>query len=112
MKTHDIAEKMNNRRFLEAAKSAMAPRTGERISTIRHLFNLREGLNPLQLKVPDRVLGKPSQKEGPLAGVTIDEDTLVKEYLRVLDWDMVTTRPSSKRLTELGLTDIAKLVKV
>jgi len=86
--------------------------TGERISTIRHLFNLREGLNPLQLKVPDRVLGKPSQKEGPLAGVTIDEDTLVKEYLRVLDWDLVTTRPSSKRLTELGLTDIAKLVKV
>jgi aldehyde:ferredoxin oxidoreductase len=62
--------------------------------------------------VPDRVLGKPSQKEGPLAGVTIDEDTLVKEYLRVLDWDLVTTRPSSKRLTELGLTDIAKLVKV
>ena len=83
-------------------------KTGERISNMRHAFNLREGLNPLQFKAPDRVLGRPTQKEGPLAGVTVDEDTMVKEYLAVMDWDAKTAKPSKKKLEELGLEDVAK----
>lgn len=83
-------------------------RTGERIANIRQAFNIREGLNPLQFKVPDRVLGRPPKKEGPLAGITIDEDTLVKEYLAAMDWDPVTARPSKKKLQELGLEDVAQ----
>ena len=83
-------------------------KTGERISNMRHAFNLREGLNPLQFKVPDRVLGRPAQTEGPLAGVTVDEDTMVKEYLAAMDWDAKTTKPSKKKLEELGLEDVVK----
>jgi len=83
-------------------------KTGERISNMRHAFNLREGLNPLEFKVPDRVLGKPPLKEGPLAGVTVDEDTAVKEYLAAMDWDARTAKPSKKKLLELGLEDVAK----
>ncbi|MBA7465986.1 putative oxidoreductase YdhV [subsurface metagenome] len=83
-------------------------KTGERISNIRQAFNVREGLNPLQFKVPDRVLGRPPQTEGPLAGVTIDEDTLDKEYLTAMDWDLKTAKPSKKKLQELGLEDVAQ----
>jgi len=83
-------------------------RTGERISNIRQAFNVREGLNPLQFKVPDRVLGKPPQKEGPLAGITIDEDTMIKEYLVAMDWDTSTAKPSKNKLIELGLEDVAR----
>ena len=83
-------------------------KTGERISNIRQAFNVREGLNPLQFKVPDRVLGKPPLKEGPLAGVTVDEDTLVKECLTAVDWDLKTAKPSKKKLLELGLDDVAQ----
>jgi aldehyde:ferredoxin oxidoreductase len=83
-------------------------KTGERISNIRQAFNIREGLNPLEFKVPDRVLGKPPQKEGPLAGVTVDEDTMIKEYLTAMDWDLKTAKPSKKKLLELGLDDVAK----
>ena len=83
-------------------------KTGERIQNLRHAFNLREGLNPLQFKVPDRLLGKPPQKEGPLAGVTVDEDTMAKEYLTAMDWDLKTAKPSKKKLQELGLDDVAK----
>ncbi len=83
-------------------------RTGERIADIRHAFNIREGLNPLQFKVPDRLLGIPPLKEGPLAGVTVDKDTLIKEYLAAMDWDPVTTKPSKKKLLELGLKDVSK----
>ena len=83
-------------------------KTGERISNLRQAFNVREGLNPLQFKVPDRVLGRPPQKEGPLAGVTIDEDTLDREYLAAMDWDLKTAKPSKKKLQELGLEDVAQ----
>ncbi len=83
-------------------------KTGERIQNLRHAFNLREGLNPLEFKVPDRLLGRPPQKGGPLAGVTVDEDTMIKEYLAAMDWDAKTAKPSKKKLQELGLDDVAK----
>ncbi len=82
--------------------------TGERIANLRQAFSIREGLNPLKFRVPDRVLGKPPLKEGPVAGVTIDEDTMIKEYLMAMDWDLNTAKPSKKRLLELGLADIAQ----
>jgi aldehyde:ferredoxin oxidoreductase len=83
-------------------------KTGERISNLRQAFNIREGLNPLQFKVPDRVLGIPPKKEGPLAGITVDEKTLDGEYLAAMDWDLKTAKPSKKKLQELSLEDVAK----
>jgi aldehyde:ferredoxin oxidoreductase len=83
-------------------------KTGERISNIRQAFNIREGLNPLEFKVADRVLGRPPLKEGPVAGVTVDEDTMIKEYLTAMDWDLKTAKPSKKKLLELGLADVAQ----
>ncbi len=82
--------------------------TGERIANIRRAFNIREGLNPLEFKIPDRVLGIPPQKEGPLAGITVDEDTMDRDYLAAMDWDLKTAKPSKKKLLELGLDDVAK----
>ena len=83
-------------------------KTGERISNLRQAFNIREGLNPLEFKVPDRVLGRPPLKGGPVAGVTVDEDTMVKEYLTAMDWDLKTAKPSKKKLLELGLAAVAQ----
>jgi aldehyde:ferredoxin oxidoreductase len=81
--------------------------TGERIENVRQAFNVREGLNLLNFSVPGRILGRPPHKVGPLAGVTVDAATLVKEYLQEMDWDLKTARPSAKKLKELGLDDIA-----
>jgi aldehyde:ferredoxin oxidoreductase len=83
-------------------------KTGERIANIRQAFNIREGLNPLQFKIPDRVIGKPHKQAGPTAGVTVDEVTIYKEYLAAMDWDATTGKPSKKKLLELGLDDVAK----
>jgi len=83
-------------------------KTGERIANLRQAFNVREGLNSLQFKVPDRLLGRPPQKEGPLAGITVDEDTLDREYLAAMDWDLKTAKPSKEKLLELGLGDVAQ----
>jgi aldehyde:ferredoxin oxidoreductase len=81
---------------------------GERISNIRQAFNIREGLRPLEFKLPDRVIGKPPLKHGPLAGITVDVDTQIRDFLEAHDWDVRTAKPSKRKLLELGLHDVAE----
>jgi aldehyde:ferredoxin oxidoreductase len=83
---------------------------GERIANIRHAFNIREGLNSLQFKVPGRIIGNPPPKVGPLAGKSIDEETLNRDFCTAMDWDLKTAKPSKKKLLELGLEDVAKVL--
>jgi aldehyde:ferredoxin oxidoreductase len=79
-----------------------------RIATIRHVFNLREGINPLKRKVHPRIIGRPPLKEGPLAGKRADIDAQIYWSLGKLDWDRLTTLPSRKILLELGMYDVAR----
>lgn len=79
---------------------------GERIATLRHLFNLREGLNPLSHRIPGRIVGEPPQDEGPTEGVTVDYRTQIREYLELLGWDPGTTVPSADSLRALGLGEL------
>jgi aldehyde:ferredoxin oxidoreductase len=81
---------------------------GERIGNMRHVFNLREGINPLQWSVHPRIIGDPPQTEGPLAGVRADIEAQVYWCLGALDWDRVTTKPSKQKLLSLGLNDVAE----
>ncbi len=76
---------------------------GERIANMRHLFNLREGLNPVKFNVPARMLGKPPQQAGPLAGKEVDSETLVRDFCLAMGWDPVTAQPNAARLKQLGL---------
>lgn len=83
-------------------------KTGERIANIRHSFNLREGINPLNFKNPDRVKGIPPKEVGPHAGMTLDEETLDREFCIAMDWNIETTMPSRKKLLELGLANVVE----
>ncbi|MCP4197560.1 MAG: aldehyde ferredoxin oxidoreductase family protein [Proteobacteria bacterium] len=80
----------------------------ERVATIRHAFNLREGINPLDWKMHGRMIGEPpfTQTEGPHAGVTVDLKAAIYWNLGALDWDRETTKPSRKKLMALGLEDV------
>jgi aldehyde:ferredoxin oxidoreductase len=80
---------------------------GERIASMRHAFNLREGDNPLKRFVHGRIVGRPPQKEGPLTGVSTDMEAQAYWNLGALEWDRVTTKPSLRKLQELGLNDVA-----
>ena len=82
-------------------------RIGERVADMRHAFNLREGLNPIEFDVPTRLLGEPPQTAGNVRGVTVDIDTQVREYCQVMDWDPDTAIPSRERLVSLGMEDVA-----
>ena len=80
-----------------------AQKAGLRIFTMRHAFNLREGINPLRRKIPGRIVGRPPLREGNVRDVTVDHETLCREFLETLGWDIRTTVPSSESLQKLGL---------
>jgi aldehyde:ferredoxin oxidoreductase len=81
--------------------------TGTRIYTMRHAFNLREGINPLARNMPGRIVGEPPLREGNVRNITVDYHTLAKEFLERLGWDTATTVPSEKCLNELGMQFLA-----
>jgi aldehyde:ferredoxin oxidoreductase len=74
-----------------------------RIFTMRHVFNLREGINPMERNVPDRLVGVPPLTEGNVKDVTVDYQTLATEFLEQVGWDTETTVPSEESLRELGM---------
>jgi aldehyde:ferredoxin oxidoreductase len=81
--------------------------TGERIQTIRHMFNLREGIRPhAEFRLQDRTLGVPPLPVGPTAGVTCPTDKYFANYYRAMDIDSDSAWPSDAKLEELGIKDL------
>jgi len=76
---------------------------GERILTLRRIFNCREGIRIEDVRLPRRVLGRPGFQKGPLANLTLDPEARVKAYCEELGWDPVTGEPSARKVKELGL---------
>jgi aldehyde:ferredoxin oxidoreductase len=83
-----------------------ALKAGERINTLRHCFNVREGVNPQNLSLPKRLLGIPPFKEGPTAAVTIDLEAVKRSYYAELDWDLATAKPSQRKIASLNLSGL------
>jgi aldehyde:ferredoxin oxidoreductase len=88
---------------------------GTRIYTMRHAFNLREGLNPLARNMPGRIVGEPPLKAGNVKDITVDYRTLAREFLERLGWDTGTALPSQSSLKQLGMdfliADMGKMKK-
>jgi len=80
-----------------------ALRTGARIQTLRRCFNVREGIRAADIFLPDRMSGRPPMTDGPLAGVTIDMDPLVREFYQSMGWDEKSGVPQKEELERLGL---------
>jgi len=81
---------------------------GERVANMRQAFNAREGVNITDFKFPGRIIGNPALEAGPTAGKTVDLDTLRKDFLTARGWHIETGRPSTEKLLELGLDDVAE----
>ncbi len=81
---------------------------GERIMNLRQAFNIREGINQLDFKVPDRMLGRPPLASGKTKDISLDWDEMVNEYLNEMSWDTRTCRPSREKLIELDLEWVIK----
>jgi aldehyde:ferredoxin oxidoreductase len=77
--------------------------TGARIQTLRQSFNVREGIQPADVKLPERMSGRPPQQEGPVAGVTLDIDSLAREFRQAMGWNPENGHPDEAVLDKLGL---------
>ena len=76
---------------------------GDRIAALRMAFNVREGMRNIDFHLPNRLIGSPPLETGPTAGVSVDVDTQVREYLEAMGWDTETGIPTKETLEELGL---------
>jgi aldehyde:ferredoxin oxidoreductase len=86
-------------------------RIGQRIQTLRQMFNIREGIDPRSLKISRRLIGEPPLKSGPNKGVKYDLEILMKAYWKEIGWDSETGIPTQKTLTSLDLADIIGTIR-
>ena len=111
---HPIAteESLIAEQFLRLATgwTEVDPHIGERVANLRQAFNFREGLEPMEWEVPERMLKglNPGYPGYPDEEVDIDLDTMLKKYLKARDWDKTTAKPGRDKLVELGLEDVAE----
>ena len=79
---------------------------GQRIATLRQCFNVREGLKPEDLRLPDRVR-RPATM-GPFADVNVDFDAALATYYAAMGWNLKTGKPYRRTLADLGLDELTK----
>lgn len=77
---------------------------GERIANLRIAFNLREGIrNKEMYRLPERVVGRPPLPDGPTKGITVDDETQLRDYYVAMGWNPETGVPKREVLERLGL---------
>jgi aldehyde:ferredoxin oxidoreductase len=82
--------------------------TGARIQTLRQCFNIREGIQSSDIKLPGRLSGRPPMQAGPVSDVTIDVDNLKREYFQSMGWDADSGEPQEETLERLGLGQLIR----
>jgi len=75
---------------------------GSNIQTLKQAFNVRQGLQPKDSRVSDRLLGLPSQTRGANKGRSVDIDTMMKDYWELSGWDRETGIPSQDCINKVA----------
>lgn len=83
---------------------------GERIQTMRQMFNVKQGITPSDVKLPNRMLGYPALAAGPLKGVRLEHaDEQKSMYWKSFGWDGKTGEPLPETVENLGINELLKL---
>ncbi|MFX0075340.1 MAG: aldehyde ferredoxin oxidoreductase family protein [Candidatus Hermodarchaeota archaeon] len=82
--------------------------TGLRIQTLRQAFTLREGIELIMNELPDRVIGIPSPKKGPLKGKTVEYKEFYRKYCIKMGWNPDNGFPLEETLKQLELEYVIK----
>jgi aldehyde:ferredoxin oxidoreductase len=77
-----------------------------RIKTLRHSFNIREGITPKDTLMTDRVKNIPPQPRGYETNTGPDFDSLKMAYYQAMGYDPITAKPEIETLKELGLWEV------
>ncbi|MGX8692817.1 MAG: aldehyde ferredoxin oxidoreductase family protein [Clostridia bacterium] len=83
---------------------------GERIQTLRQLFNVKQGVDPASFRLPKRMLGEPPLPAGPLKGVTLSKHReQVSAHWKAFGWDEKTGVPLPETVARLGIDKLAEV---
>ncbi len=77
---------------------------GERIQTLKQMFNIKHGIEPMANRLSDRALGRAPLTQGANKGRTVDIEKLMSDYWDQFGWDTTTGKPTPKCLDRLGIT--------
>ena len=78
-------------------------RTGERIFTMKRLFNVREGITREDDRLP-AIFTETAHREGSNAGEVVELEPMLEEYYALRGWDD-RGRPTGDRLADLAMVD-------
>lgn len=81
---------------------------GQRILTLKHLFNIKQGIDPATIKPSRRALGQPPLNRGGNKGVSVDLDALRKFYWQIIGFDPTSGMPTFELLEDLNLVSLAE----
>lgn len=80
---------------------------GQRILTLKQLFNIKHGVEPASIKISKRALGLPPLKRGGNRGGSINLEELKRFYWQIIGYDPHTGIPTPETLHTLALSDRA-----
>lgn len=81
-------------------------RTGQRIQTLRQMFNIREGIDPRTVRISSRLTGVPPMERGPNKGAHFDLEAFMRTYWAAIGWDAETGIPTQETLRALSLDEM------
>jgi len=79
---------------------------GRRAQTLRQLFNLKQGILPVDFFVPARMRGEPPLADGPLKGKSLPLGEKVRLHWEAMGWDGATGTPTRATIETLGLAPL------
>jgi aldehyde:ferredoxin oxidoreductase len=79
---------------------------GRRIQTLKQLFNLKHGIEPIAMKASPRTVGYPPLEEGPNKGKSYDLDTAMKDFWEESGWNREDGAPTPETIEKLGLKEV------
>jgi aldehyde:ferredoxin oxidoreductase len=74
---------------------------GQRMHTMRHAFNLREGMRREDFKLSKRMVESEPPFDGPVSGIKVDHELLADNFFNVMGWNMDMV-PLKEALLNLG----------
>lgn len=79
---------------------------GKRIQTMRQLFNVKHGIDPISFKMSARIAGTPPLQEGPNKGKTVPIEEMMHLHWKVFGWDENTGVPTATTISQLSLNTL------
>jgi aldehyde:ferredoxin oxidoreductase len=81
---------------------------GKRIQTLRQMFNIKHGIDPITFRLHKRMAGEPPLTEGPLKGVSVPIEAMLKLHWKHFGWDEATGAPLRETVKALQLEKLAR----